>query len=172
MYTQLNELFGCQSDFSEFVIKPHQIKLFLTISRPSAIYIQIFIPSLHQNFVRQYVTLVKINGPQNKPKGRAVDMKSSVIWQKGESQNGSNKNTKHAKFSEKRTFFTPWYAHVRIRYFLLIWQKGESQNGGNKNTQEYKACQIFRKINVFYPLIRTKHLILPSLSQVKPKYFW
>ena len=27
--------------------------------------------------------------------------------QKGESQNGSNKNTKHAKFSEKRTFFTP-----------------------------------------------------------------
>ena len=33
--------------------------------------------------------------------------KSSVIWQKGESQNGGNKNTKHAKFSEKRTFFTP-----------------------------------------------------------------
>ena len=32
---------------------------------------------------------------------------SSVIWQKGESQNGGNKNTKHAKFSEKRTFFTP-----------------------------------------------------------------
>ena len=131
MYTQLNEPFGCQSDFSEFVIKPHQIKLFLTISRPSAIYTQIFIPSLHQNFIRQYVTLVKINGSQNKPKGRTVDMKSSVIW-----------------------------------------QKGKFQNGGNKNTQEYKACQIFRKINVFYPLIRTKHLILPSLSQVKPKYFW
>ena len=32
---------------------------------------------------------------------------SSVIWQKGESQNEGNKNTKHAKFSEKRTFFTP-----------------------------------------------------------------
>ena len=32
---------------------------------------------------------------------------SSVIWQKGEYQNGGNKNTKHAKFSEKRTFFTP-----------------------------------------------------------------
>ena len=31
----------------------------------------------------------------------------SAIWQKGESQNGGNKNTKHAKFSEKRTFFTP-----------------------------------------------------------------
>ena len=27
--------------------------------------------------------------------------------QKGESQNGGNKNTKHAEFSEKRTFFTP-----------------------------------------------------------------
>ena len=40
---------------------------------------------------------------------------SSVIWQKVESQNGGNKNTKHAKFSEKRTFFTPWYAHVRVR---------------------------------------------------------
>ena len=34
---------------------------------------------------------------------------SSEIWQKGESQNGGNKNTKHAKFSEKRTYFTPWY---------------------------------------------------------------
>ena len=28
-----------------------------------------------------------------------------VIWQKADSQNGGNKNTKHAKFSEKRTFF-------------------------------------------------------------------
>ena len=32
---------------------------------------------------------------------------TSVIWQKDESQNGGNKNTKHAKFSEKRMFFTP-----------------------------------------------------------------
>ena len=31
----------------------------------------------------------------------------SVIRQKGESQNGGNKKTKHAKFSEKRTFLTP-----------------------------------------------------------------
>ena len=29
---------------------------------------------------------------------------SPVIRQKGESQNGGNKKTKHAKFSEKRTF--------------------------------------------------------------------
>ena len=31
----------------------------------------------------------------------------SVIRQKGKSQNGCFKKTKHAKFSEKRTFFTP-----------------------------------------------------------------
>ena len=29
----------------------------------------------------------------------------SILWQKGESQNGGNKNTKHAKFSEKRKTF-------------------------------------------------------------------
>ena len=29
------------------------------------------------------------------------------MWQKGESQNGGNKNTKHAKFSEKKNFFYP-----------------------------------------------------------------
>ena len=33
----------------------------------------------------------------------------TVIGQKGESQNGYFNKTKHAKFSEKRTF-TPWYA--------------------------------------------------------------
>ena len=32
---------------------------------------------------------------------------SPVIMQKGESQNGRYKKTKHAKFSEKRTFLTP-----------------------------------------------------------------
>ena len=39
---------------------------------------------------------------------------SSVIRQKGKFQNGCFKKTKHAKFSEKRTFLTPWYAHVRV----------------------------------------------------------
>ena len=29
-----------------------------------------------------------------------------VKWQKSESQNGGNKNTNHAKFFEKQTFFT------------------------------------------------------------------
>ena len=32
---------------------------------------------------------------------------SSVARQKREYQDGSNKKTKHDKFSEKRTFFTP-----------------------------------------------------------------
>ena len=40
---------------------------------------------------------------------------SSVITQKGESQNGCFKKTKHVKLSKKRTFFKPWYAHVNIR---------------------------------------------------------
>ena len=40
--------------------------------------------------------------------------KSSMIRQKGESQNGGNKKTKYSKFSEKRTF-TPKKACVRVR---------------------------------------------------------
>ena len=38
---------------------------------------------------------------------------SSVIRQKGESQNACFKKTKYAKFSEKRTFLIPWYPHAR-----------------------------------------------------------
>ena len=38
---------------------------------------------------------------------------TSVIRQKDESQNGCFKKTKHVKFSEKRTFLTPWYTLVR-----------------------------------------------------------
>ena len=36
----------------------------------------------------------------------------SIIREKGESQNGCFKKTKHAKFSAKTNTFTPWYAHV------------------------------------------------------------
>ena len=39
---------------------------------------------------------------------------SSVIRQNSKSQRGCFKKTKYAKFSEKRTFLTPWYAHVRL----------------------------------------------------------
>ena len=44
--------------------------------------------------------------------GHWVTKKSSIIRQKGESQ---NKKTKHAKFSEKRIFLTPRYVYVRVR---------------------------------------------------------
>ena len=46
---------------------------------------------------------------------------SLVIRQKGETQNGGNKKTKHVKFSEKRTFLTPWDAQVRVR--IMGWEK-------------------------------------------------
>ena len=56
-------------------------------------------------------------------------LKSSVVRQKCESQNGCFKKTKHARFSEKRTFLTPWYAYVRVRIrgqemfvFRKIWR--------------------------------------------------
>ena len=37
---------------------------------------------------------------------------TSVIRENGKSQNGGDKKTKYAKFSEKRTFTTLWYVHV------------------------------------------------------------
>ena len=40
--------------------------------------------------------------------------------QKGESQNGCFKKTKHAQFSDKWTFLTPWYAHVRKKTENLV----------------------------------------------------
>ena len=40
---------------------------------------------------------------------------SSGIRQKGESQNECFKKAKHAKISEKQTFLTSRYAHVRVR---------------------------------------------------------
>ena len=45
---------------------------------------------------------------------------SSVIRQKGESQNRYFKKPKHAKFSGKQTFLTPWYAQVKHPFFLTI----------------------------------------------------
>ena len=41
----------------------------------------------------------------------------SVIWQKGESQNGGNKNTNHAKFPKNERFLpsdTDTYAHAPV----------------------------------------------------------
>ena len=59
---------------------------------------------------------------------------SSVIRQKGEPQNGCLKERKHAKFSEKRIFLTPWYAHVHV-----------SIRGQETFVSENLACFVFLK---------------------------
>ena len=52
------------------------------------------------------------------------DGKSSVIRRQGEPQNGCYEKTKLAKFSEKRTFLTNWYAHMCVsvgqKYSLTV----------------------------------------------------
>ena len=50
-----------------------------------------------------------------------VKFSSSVIRQKGESQNGYFKKTKHVKFSEKLIFLTPWYV-LLIRTRMCTYQ--------------------------------------------------
>ena len=40
---------------------------------------------------------------------------SSIIRQKGESQNGGNKKAKHANFSGKRKFLTPSHRYQMVR---------------------------------------------------------
>ena len=55
---------------------------------------------------------------------------------KGESQSGCFKKTKHAKFSEKRTFVTPWYAYVRTCTYHRV---------RNVCFLENLACFIFLK---------------------------
>ena len=60
---------------------------------------------------------------------------SSVMRQKGESQNGCFKKTKHVKFSEKRTFFTRWYAHDTSAY----------QGVKNVRFSEILTCFVFLK---------------------------
>ena len=51
---------------------------------------------------------------------RNVRRISSVIRQKGKSQNGCFKKIKHVKFSKKRTFLTPWCAQVRTTRFFSL----------------------------------------------------
>ena len=59
---------------------------------------------------------------------RTLWVESSVIRQKGESLNGCFKKIKQTKFSEKRTFRTPWYkdsyprtpSHFKISPFALL----------------------------------------------------
>ena len=51
-----------------------------------------------------------------------VQDKTSVIRQKDESQNECFKKTKHVKISQKRTFLTPWYAHIRCSFVCLFFR--------------------------------------------------
>ena len=59
-------------------------------------------------------------------------LNSSVLSQKGESQNWCFKKTKHAKFSEKWTFVTPWCARTY-------------QGVRNVRFSENLACFVFLK---------------------------
>ena len=68
--------------------------------------------------------------------------KWSVIRQKGEFQNGSFKKTKHTKFSEKRTFHTPWYAHVHS-YHLIRTHTFKINN--KKNAWQMSSSAWFRE---------------------------
>ena len=64
--------------------------------------------------------------------------------QKGESQNGCFKKTKHAKFSLKQTFLTPWYAHVHaiLRFALSPTNNIQNIVVNNKNDRAKHHLQI------------------------------
>ena len=49
---------------------------------------------------------------QNTESAKIHFINLSVIKQKGKSENRCFKKTKHAKYSEKRTFLTPWYTNI------------------------------------------------------------
>ena len=68
---------------------------------------------------------------------------SSVIRQKGESQNECFKKTKHAKFSEKRTFLTPWHAHILNNFQEIIFNGFNSAGISEAVT---KASMIFDEV--------------------------
>ena len=75
---------------------------------------------------------------------------SSVIRQKSESQNGGNKKTKHAKFSQKTNISYPLiricYIRFEIRPFALlptVFKKTFKLNSAVKN-QHYDCCLYFQ----------------------------
>ena len=75
---------------------------------------------------------------------------SSLISQKSESQKGCFMKTKRAKFSQKRTFSTPWYVHVRSQkyYFWEVFYKLLSK---------YLLVElILRKIPCFQHIFKSK----------------
>ena len=84
---------------------------------------------LRENFLNSELLLAcifphRIRKTPNLDFIHAAHSTSSVIRWKGESQNGGKKKAKHAKFSEKLTFFTLWYAHggKKCSFFRKIWR--------------------------------------------------
>ena len=79
-----------------------------------------------------------------KSKPKIKNSNSLVIRQKGKSQIGYFKKTKLAKFSEIRTFLTPWYADVRVCIRVHICTC-VYQGIRNVRFSENLACYVFLK---------------------------
>ena len=81
---------------------------------------------------------------------------SSVMRQKGESQNGCFKKTKHAKYSEKRTFLAPF----NISYVRVL-------SGGKK-------CSFFGKFVVlcFFETPILRFALLPYYQRTSRHISW
>ena len=94
--------------------------------------------------------------PKNNPNYIKQGVYSSVIRQKGESQNGCLKKTKHTKFSENQKFLTP-YTHT---YLLPYYRRIITQ-------QKYTHCYIVLAALTF----QHRFMHYPSVSlQIYIKY--
>ena len=81
-------------------------------------------------------------------RNKTLAWNASVIRQKGESQNGCFKKTKYAKFSEKQTVLTPWYAHIlkqTCSWTLSVVRMCAYQGVRNVRFSENLACFVFLK---------------------------
>ena len=110
------------------------------------------VPSATINNFQVYITVIlKVPAKPEQTYRSVALINSSVTRKKGQSQNGCYKKTKHAKFSEKQTFLTPWYAHVDTHTFVCV-------SGGKK-------CLFFRKFSglcfVVTPVLRFPLLPYP-----------
>ena len=93
-----------------------------------------------------YITHVKSQEIGKDWEMMQVQDKTSVIRQKDESQNECFKKTKHVKISQKRTFLTPWYAHIRCSFVCF---------------SEYLTCFVFLK----HPNWNRSFVLLPSKTK-------
>ena len=87
---------------------------------------------------------------------------SSVIRQKGESKNGGNKKAKHAKFSEKWTFFVFCFLVTSVLRFTLLPYYRRSQVSFNESF--LICCSVFLKPHVECIFSRAENLIVLLIS--------